>query len=127
LVDIDSVCLPVLVLEVATVAHVVTEKLGKIFGSTICLGPSIVGRLPRRGRGGSSSFKLLSFCRFNWVAFFVYFWCRFFLDLLFDSLLDHVGSDVESGLLFIILETDDADDLANVALNGKELVHESEL
>ena len=125
--DIHPVCLPVLVLEVATVAHVVTEELGEIFGFTICLGPSIVGRLPCRGRGGCSSFFCLSFFRFDWVAFFVYLWCRFFLDLLFDSLLDHVGCDVEGGLLLIVLETDDTDDLANVALNGEELIHESEL
>ena len=101
MVDIHPVCLPVLVLEVATVAHVVSEKLGKIFGSAIGLCPSIVGRFPRRGCRLFCFF--LSFCRLDWVAFIVIFYFPLFLNLFFDSLLNHVLSDVESGLLFIVL------------------------
>ena len=123
MVDIHSVCLPVFVLKVATVAHVVTEKLGEILGFTIGFGPSEVGGLPRRCR----LCFLLGRCRLNGIAFFVQLLFNLFLDLFLDSLLDHVGSDVESGLLFLVLEANNADNFSNVALNGKELVHESEL
>ena len=122
--DIHSVCLPVLVLKVATVAHVVTEKLGEILGFTIGFGPSVVGGLPRRCR---LCFLFVAAGRLNRIAFFVQFLFNLFFDLFLDSLLDHVGSDVESGLLFLVLEANDTDDFANVALNGKELVHEAEL
>ena len=49
----------------------------------------------------------------------------YLLDLLLNFLLD--AGRLESGRHFLVLQTNDADDLANIALNGKELVHVAKL
>lgn len=87
-----TVRLPVLFLKVATVAHVIAEQLGQVLGLTICDGPLVVGWLPL---GGS---LLLAFCRLlgGCVLVLTLDLGNFFLLLLLDWLLDHLGGNVES-------------------------------
>ena len=119
------VSLPVLLAEVATVAHVVSEELGQVLGKTICLGPLVLSRVPR-------GLLVLFFVSFflsvlGIAAFGAVFLGGFLLDFFNDDILDHVSCDIESGRFLGELEANDTDDLADVLLNVEEFVHKSKL
>ena len=88
------VCPPVLLLEVAAVAHVVTEELGQVLRLTVSYCPFVVGGLPL---GGSVSLGSL-FWLLLLLFFFLTVWLSslVFLFLLYFRFLNHVRSDIES-------------------------------
>ena len=120
------VCLPILVIKGAPVAHVVSEELGQVLGFAVRYGPFVVLGVPRRSFG---FLILLFWCFLLLFLFFFSFALLRRLDFGFldDNLLLHVGRDSKCCILFFTLETDDAHNLTNSLLNGEELVHESEL
>ena len=89
-------------------------------------GPLVVLGVPLGGFGLFGILGWRLFC-FFFVFFAFAFFRGFFFGLLDDDLLDHVGGDDELFIFFLVLEADNSDNLANVALDCKEFVHESKL
>ena len=118
------VCLPVLLFEVASESLVVAEELRKILGATVCLGPLEFSGIP---------FGFLVFSSFflSRLLFFLFFTFTLLLFLLgrFLSLglLDHVWGDIEHGRFLLALESNDANNFTDVALDGEEFIHKSKL
>ena len=117
--------LPVSLLEVATAANQVTEKLRQVLVFSLSLSPLVVLRLPL----GSLLLLFIAICWgfFSGSFSFAFDGGNWLLNFFHNSLLDHVRGYGPFGWLGLVLEADHTSNFADATLDGKELIHRAQL
>lgn len=115
--------LPVLFFEGALFSERVAEELSQVPGASVRLSPLELFGVPGR--------LLLLFgvllLRRRFLAIGSLSLRCLLLDLFLFGLRHHRGFNVELSLFFLVAERDTTSDLADVALNAEELIHEAQL